>query len=195
SVGNFAVVFTYDNARSDQDIGFLSFNLSGQGLNSALTNIANSLLPETHASIARTGDGRIAVAYEVATFRGDHDIILNQYSSGGGIFAATTMIANSTADETLPSVSVNNYGNGAVAWPAPRPLTIATAAQPVFGFGTSASFSTGIDEYSILARRFTRPGLAQPPGPVIGIFESLRSPASRPSVAYQRGTQDLPAAF
>jgi hypothetical protein len=198
-VGDFAVVFTFDNARGDQDIGFLNFNLSGQNLNSPLTNtnVANSLLPETHASIARTPDGRFAVAYEVATNRGDHDIILDQFSSGGGILQATNVIANSTDDETLPDVSLNPNGNGVVAWQDHAALSI--AVQPVVvlgaGSGTTTSYSTGIDVSFILARRFTRPGLMQQPGPVIGIFESLKTPASKPAVAYQVGTGDQPAAF
>jgi hypothetical protein len=203
-MGDFGVVFTYDNPRNgivDQNIGFLNFNLQGQNLNSHLTDVASSLLPETHASIARTdyaripNDGRFAVAYEVGTSRGDHDIMLNQYSSGGSL-VASNVIANSTDDETLPDVSLNPNGNGVVVWQDSAPLTIAVQPLSVLGAGTStSSYSTGINVTSILARRFTRPALMQQPGPVIGIFESLKTPASKPAVAYQVGTGDAPAAF
>jgi hypothetical protein len=187
--GDFVVVYTLDNVSGDQDIDFQKFSLQGAPQDLGPRIVADSPQPETHASVARTPDGRFFVAYEVGTQAGDHDIILKQFSGGGGTVQATTTVASTAADETLPSVAVNNDGNAVVAWQVHEVVSL----QPVFGFGSSGGPS--IDLYYVQARRVPRSGLMQPPGPVINIAGSFRTQAFDPVVVLKRGTHDAPAPF
>ena len=62
-----------------------------------------------------TPDGRFDVAWEQTFSATDHDIYLNRYSASGGLLGTNT-VAFSTADDSAPSVSMDNSGNAVVAW-------------------------------------------------------------------------------
>jgi len=77
--------------------------------------VATTSSAETNSSVAMTPDGRFDVAYEIAFSSTDRDIRMNEYSAQGALLEARTITAT-TADETNPSVSVDNFGNAVVAW-------------------------------------------------------------------------------
>lgn len=185
--GNFVVVWTFVNFNSDQDIDYSRYDIMGQPFRLA-EPVALSSQPETHPSVASAADGRFAIAYEVATTRGDHDIKLVQITSDGTHVTRTT-VAGTTSDETSPSVSANDVANAVVAWQDHSVLTI----QPIVG----GSSSFRIDEYSIRARRVFRPALAQPLGNVITIASSLGGKVhyTHPTVAVRRDGGDNPGAY
>ena len=62
--GGFVVVFTWDTTGGDQDIDFLKFDRDGRPLDLGPRTIARTPQPENGPSIARTPDGRFAVAYQ-----------------------------------------------------------------------------------------------------------------------------------
>jgi hypothetical protein len=113
AAGDFVVSYTRNTNNNNPDIFAKQYNVNEQLLN--VVSVATTPSAETNSSVAMTPDGRFDVAYEVAVSKTVHDIILNQYNAQGGLTASRTIAAD-TADETDPSVSVDNFGNAVVAW-------------------------------------------------------------------------------
>jgi hypothetical protein len=156
AAGDFVVSYTRNTNNNNPDIFAKLYNVNEQLVN--VVSVATTASAETHSSVAMTPDGRFDVAYEIAVKPTFHDIILNQYSVGGGLTASRT-IAASTVDETNPSVSVDNFGNAVVAWQQNFP-----------------------SYYGVQARRVSNIGGL---GPVLTIFSNPNVSALNPSVAVQ----------
>ena len=110
--GNFVVSYTRNTNNNNPDVFAKRYNSSDQLL--SVVDVATTSRAETHSSVAMTPDGRFDVAWE-ETFRvTDHDIKLNRYNAFGGLLAHT--ISSSTSNDVTPSVSMDNFGNGVVAW-------------------------------------------------------------------------------
>lgn len=111
--GNFVVSYTRNTNNNNPDIFAKRFNSAGQLLN--VVDVAITSRAETHSSVAMTPDGRFDVAWEEAFSSTDHDIKLGRYSPSGSLLGLTPISLN-TANDVSPSVSVDNFGNGVVAW-------------------------------------------------------------------------------
>ncbi len=188
--GGFVVVFTWDTSGGDQDIDFWKFDRDGQPLDLGPRTIARTPQPETRPSIARTPDGRFAVAYQVAQSSTNRDIVLKRFSGGGGSMVMDT-IAGTAADELAPSVALDDAGNAVVAWQERRSLGFQFGPT----VGSSALYPFGNDQYEIRARRVPRPALMQPLGPVIFVTSTLRSHETEPTVALRRGGGSFVVAY
>jgi hypothetical protein len=113
AVGNFTVAYTRNTNNNNPDIFAKQYNSTGQLLN--VISVATSPTAEDNCSIAMAPDGRFDVAWETTFSVNDHDIYLKQYSPTGTLLTTQT-INNDTANETLPSVSMDNSGNAVVAY-------------------------------------------------------------------------------
>lgn len=111
--GNFVVSYTRNTNNNNPDIFAKRFNSSGQLLN--VVDVAITSRAETHSSVAMTPSGRFDVAWEEAFSSTDHDIHLNHYTATG-VLTGTSPISLSTANDVSPSLSLDNFGNGVVAW-------------------------------------------------------------------------------
>ena len=114
--GNFVVAYTRDTNYSNDntpDVFAKLYNTSNQLLN--VVNVAVTASADDHASVAMTPDGRFDVAWEHTFSTNDHDIYMNRYSAFGGLLGAHAISLSSSNDVT-PSVSMDNFGNGVVAW-------------------------------------------------------------------------------
>ena len=111
--GDFVVAYTRDTNNNSPDVFAKLYNTSNQLTN--VVNVAVTSAAEDNASVAMTPDGRFDVAWEQTFSVNDHDIFLKQFSASGSLLA-TRAIATSTANESLPSVSMDNSGNAVVAW-------------------------------------------------------------------------------
>jgi hypothetical protein len=111
--GNFVVAYTRDTNNNNPDIFAKRYNTNGQLL--GVVSVATSPVAEDNSSVAMTPDGRFDVVWEKAFSVNDHDILLTQYNASGSPVLSRT-IAASTANESLPSVSMDNFGNAVVAW-------------------------------------------------------------------------------
>src|SRR4051794_18134776 len=111
--GNFVVSYTRDTNNNNPDVFAKRYNSSGQLLN--VLDVAVSSRAENHSSVAMAPDGRISVAWESAFSSADHDIKLSRYTAPGG-FIDLTGVASGSLNDVSPSVSMDNSGNGVVAW-------------------------------------------------------------------------------
>jgi hypothetical protein len=111
--GDFVVSYTRDTNNNNPDIFAKMYNVNEQLTN--VVSVAVTPVAETNSSVSMTPDGRFDVAWESAFSASDHDVFLNQYSASGGLVRSLT-IANTPADETVPSVSMDNAGDAGVAW-------------------------------------------------------------------------------
>ncbi len=157
AAGDFVVSYTRNTNNNNPDIFAKLYNVNEQQVN--VISVATTSFAETHSSVAMTPDGRFYVAYEVAITKNIHDIILNQYNAQGGLTASDTIAANTT-DQTNPSVSVDNFGNAAVAWQQDLP-----------------------SDFNVFARRVGANGSL---GPVLNIATTTTSLELNPSVALAR---------
>jgi hypothetical protein len=113
--GNFVVSYTRNTNNNNPDIFAKQYNSSGQLTN--VVNVAISSLAETHSSVAMTPDGRFNVAWEEAFSSSDHDIKMARYgASGVQLPFGISPISLSTANDMMPSLSMDNSGNAVVAW-------------------------------------------------------------------------------
>jgi hypothetical protein len=112
--GHFVVAYTRDTNNNDPDVFAKKYDANNQlqaVVNVAVTAGRNEINP----SVAMAPDGRFDVAWEQAFSATDHDVFLERFSAPGALLAKHT-IALSTAFESLPSVSMDNFGNAVVAW-------------------------------------------------------------------------------
>jgi hypothetical protein len=114
--GDFVVAYTRDTNYSNDatpDVFAKLYNTSNQLLN--VVSVAVTASADDHASVAMAPDGRFDVAWEHTFSTNDHDIYMNRYNAAGGLLG-TNYIELSTAFESRPSVSVDNFDNAVVAW-------------------------------------------------------------------------------
>ncbi|VTR92770.1 VBCS repeat-containing protein OS=Isosphaera pallida (strain ATCC 43644 / DSM 9630 / IS1B) GN=Isop_0876 PE=4 SV=1 [Gemmata massiliana] len=116
AAGNFAVSYTFQFSATDSDVYVHRFAANGASIGTTL--VAASGLNEYSGSIARTADGRFAVAYQIDHLSGrslDSDVMLNQYAANGTL-QTSRVIANTTRVEISPDVAVDAFGNATVVY-------------------------------------------------------------------------------
>ena len=109
--GNFAVSYTFQYSANDRDVYVHRFAANGASIGTTI--VAGSGLNEYSASIARTGDGRFAVAYQIDRPSGnsiDSDIILNRYTAAGAL-QTSQAVANTSRGELSPDIAMDAFGN------------------------------------------------------------------------------------
>lgn len=154
AAGNFVVSYTLQFSGTDLDVYARRYNAAGVSLGT--TVVAGSGLNEFSSSVARTADGRFAVAYQINNGATGADIQLRRYSAAGGLVGTHT-IANSTRAELDPEVAMDAFGNAMVAYQ--------------FAFSGS--------DHDIYARRVSAGGLL---GPNIAV-ETSTAFESNPAIA------------
>jgi hypothetical protein len=156
-IGDFVVSYTVDTTSSNQDILARMYKDTGAFL--ANIPVATSpALRETHSSVARILDGRFSIAYQTDAVGVSSNVLLRRYSPVGGLIGING-IAVTPDTEQLPSVSMDEAGNGVVAY-------------------QRRSLLTGFD---IRAKRFTSAGAVSPE---INVRTTLANETA-PSVALQ----------
>ena len=112
--GDYVVAYTVQYSSSDQDVVAKMFTGSFSLIRTI--NVANtSTFDEHHPSVARTPDGRFAVAYQSDRNGSNPDIVLKRYSATGSL-VNTHAIANTAAPEYYPKVAIDDRGNSVVTW-------------------------------------------------------------------------------
>ncbi|AMV29614.1 hypothetical protein VT84_34790 [Gemmata sp. SH-PL17] len=109
--GNFAVSYTLQYSANDRDVYVRRFAANGTAIGSNV--VAGSGLNEYSASIARTADGRFAVAYQIDRPSGnsiDSDILLNRYTAAGAL-QTSQAVANTGRNEYSPDIAMDAFGN------------------------------------------------------------------------------------
>jgi hypothetical protein len=114
--GDFVVAYTRNTNNNNPDIFAKLYNANEQLV--SVVPVATTAGRETNPSVAMTPDGRFDVAYEFVPqhlLNPFHFVELNQYGAQGQLLDTRTISATPT-DATIPSVSVDNFGNAVVAW-------------------------------------------------------------------------------
>jgi hypothetical protein len=113
AAGNFVVSYTLAYSSSDLDVYAKRYAANGAFLGSMV--VAGGARNEYSSSVARTWDGRFAIAYQIDQAATSSDIMLRRYTAGGSL-VNTHAIANSTRAETDPEVAMDWYGNTMVTY-------------------------------------------------------------------------------
>jgi hypothetical protein len=113
-LGDFVIAYTLQFNSTDQDVKAAMYRDNGS-LISTFTVAGSSSLDERHPSVARTPDGRFAVAYQRDNNGSNPDVILRRYSATGSL-VNTHNIATSSGSEFSPRVAMDDSGNSVVAW-------------------------------------------------------------------------------
>jgi hypothetical protein len=111
--GNFVVSYTYDYSSTDQDVYANRYSSTGQFLQEI--PVAVSSHNESRSSVAMSGDGRFAIAYQYQYSSTDDDIYLVRYSATGSPLGSQA-VASTGAYEQAPSVAMDEAGNAVVAY-------------------------------------------------------------------------------
>ncbi len=111
--GRFVVAYVRDTNNNNPDVFAKRYDTNGNLLN--VVNVATSTRAELNPTIAMTSDGRFNVAWEEAFSATDHDIKMNRYSASAQ-FVSSVSIATSSLTESLPSLSMDRFGNSVVAY-------------------------------------------------------------------------------
>jgi hypothetical protein len=115
--GDFVVSYTLDYSSTDKDVKAKRFNSAGTLLGTV--NVAVLSRNEHDSSVARTADGRFAVAYQDDVPRAgggvNTNIKLKRYSSAGALLG-THDIANTDPSEWNPDVAMDRDGNTVVVY-------------------------------------------------------------------------------
>ncbi|MFO0959574.1 MAG: hypothetical protein U0800_19420 [Isosphaeraceae bacterium] len=113
-VGNFVVSYTRVSTPGNQDILARRYDSAGVILGDVfVSSLAGS--NETRSSASRSSDGRFVIAYQVDTPGLSSDIRMRLYTAAGG-YAGVYAVAATGDAERSPSVSLNDSGNGVVAY-------------------------------------------------------------------------------
>ena len=109
--GDFVVSYTRDTNNNNPDIFAKIYNVNEQLVN--VVSVATTSFAETNSSVAETPDGRIYVAYQVASESGGNlDSQLKEFTPTGALLETRVIALNAEN----PSVSADNFGNAVVAW-------------------------------------------------------------------------------
>ena len=109
SNGDFVVSYTLNFSTGDLDVKAKRYSDSG-ALQSSISVGTTSADDERSSSVARTPDGRFAIA-----FVGNNGITLKLYGTTGNLVNTRTIVSG-TSSADKPSVSMDNSGNTVVAW-------------------------------------------------------------------------------
>lgn len=110
SNGDFIVSYTLNFSVGDLDVKAKRFSDSG-ALQSTISVGTSSGDDERESTVARTPDGRFAIAYTV-----NNGIMLKRYAATGSLVNTLTIVTG--RDNDHPSVSMDDSGNSVVAWEA-----------------------------------------------------------------------------
>jgi hypothetical protein len=167
-IGDFVVSYTVDTSplNSNLDVRAKMFKDTGAFL-LEIPVATSPNLKESHSSVARILDGRFDIAYQQDGGPTNSDVLLRRYSPVGGLLGVNT-IAGTAVDEQLPSVSMDEAGNGVVAYQ-----------------------KRGLFNFDIKAKRFTSFGAV---GPEINIANGPLN-ETVPSVAVAHGGGKFVVAF
>ncbi|MFO0950519.1 MAG: hypothetical protein U0835_05080 [Isosphaeraceae bacterium] len=113
--GDFVVSYTLDDSPSDTDVLARVYRGSGQLLQ-VIPVSTSPLVRESRSSVARTPDGRFAVAYQTDVSGVNFNVFLRIYSAAGVPTSLPLAVGISPDAEQLPSVSMDDAGNGVVAY-------------------------------------------------------------------------------
>jgi hypothetical protein len=175
--GDFVVSYTRDTNNNNEDIFAKMYNVNEQL--TTVVNVALTPLAETNSSVAMTPSGSFDVAYESAASSTNHNLFMNQYNASGGLIRSLT-IANTPADETTPSVSMDNAGDAAVAW-----QSTALGNSEILARRVSASGVLGPD--IIIDSVTLSRGLTVSPPSRLALSNGVTTEDSGPSVALEQG--------
>jgi hypothetical protein len=113
SAGNFVVSYTLAYSSTDLDVYAKRYSAGGALLGTQV--VAGGTRNEHSSSVARTWDGRFAIAYQIDQAATGSDIMLRRYTAGGAL-VNTHAIANSTRNEFDPEAAMDWYGNTMVVY-------------------------------------------------------------------------------
>ena len=113
SGGDFVVSYTRDTNNNNPDIYAKRYNASSQLL--GVVTVSASSVPETSSSISMVANGNFDIAYEGLYDPTDVVIFVKQYSASGGLLA-TIPVATSGIVDGGTSISVDDFGDGVVAY-------------------------------------------------------------------------------
>jgi hypothetical protein len=141
------VAYTLDYSSTDKDVMAKTFN-GGLDQLSSFPVAQSGTLNEQAPSVAATPDGRFAIAYQVGKQSSppNYDIALSRYGANGKLIDVKT-IANTTEEETAPSVSLDDGFNGIVAY----------QSAPFFSAVGGATYN------NVYAKRVTQSGVVGNP--------------------------------
>ncbi len=113
-IGDFVVSYTVNTTPTNQDVFARMYRDTGVLI--AAIPVANSPgLNETRSSVSRILDGRFAIAYQTDAPGQSSNVFLRRYTAAGALVGINAVAV--TADpEQAPSVSLNELGNGVVAY-------------------------------------------------------------------------------
>jgi hypothetical protein len=114
-------VISYTKVRNNNvDVQARRFKSSGQLLGVVTAGASPSA--ENHARVAMTPDGRFDIVWERAFSASDHNVFMSRFAANGKLLQTHTISTSPVNDET-PSISVDDAGNGVVAWEQSGVLT------------------------------------------------------------------------
>lgn len=116
--GDFVVSYTLDANATDQNVHARRFNSAGAYLGKEY--VADSIYRDAHrSSVARTADGRFAIAWQEDELRADgtvnSNIRLRRFGPTGD-WLSLHDIASTSAQETRPDVAMDRDGNAIVVY-------------------------------------------------------------------------------
>lgn len=114
------VAYNHYYSSSDSDVLARRYTYSSStGLTHAgwVYVATTSTYDEYSPSIAMSPNGNFDVAYQrYDSSASDSDVLLNRYSSGGGLLGTSSIAVDSTHNDFSPDVAMDDYGNAVVAW-------------------------------------------------------------------------------
>ena len=113
SYGNFVISYTRDTNNDNPDIFAKRYNASTQLL--GVITVGASSAAETGSSISMVANGSFDIAYKGQFDATDFVIFVKQYSASGALLA-TIPVATTGIGYGGTSVSVDDFGNGVVAY-------------------------------------------------------------------------------
>jgi len=129
--GSFVVSYTQVFSGSDTDVYARMFRADNSLARTI--SLSSTTRPAGQTSVAMSPDGRFDVAYN------DKDNVVLQRFNKYGTRLATQTIANSSALERAPDVTMDHYGNAVVAWQVSAGSNWNIRARRVSSSGTLGS--------------------------------------------------------
>ncbi len=110
--GTFVIGYQQDFTSSDSDVLARRFNDAGLSLNSLIVS-SSPFLNETYPDVAMAPDGRFAISYSSSNSNGD--VLVRRFSATASV-VNTHAVANGTAKQVNPRISMDNNANTMVVW-------------------------------------------------------------------------------
>jgi len=113
--GRYVAVWKHEFSSSDTDIYAQRFSANGSKVGGQIV-VANSSRNESKPDVAMDAKGNFVVTWVDQVSATNTDIKAVRYSSAGVVRGSTIAVANTTKNESSPSIAVDKNGNFVVAW-------------------------------------------------------------------------------